>query len=538
MKYLFAILASTLLAGCATNDLLHIGDSVYEKFDGKYLEQQANLIDQKTDLVENKEVEESRLNFSNSRAAMDKDLVHNPYLENYLNSILDSLVAQWPHPLNQHVQLKLTTDRSYNAFATKDTIVMSYGVAIDADSEDEIAFILAHELSHIILAHSDTNEYFAQQSSIVSKATNIALISNVIGDLEKVKTTNGFRIESKNAAARDKKLKETVRIGMTINRLSRDVISSSMTRTAEDEADLLGIDLMVKAGYTPTIYKTVLERLESSLVFTNAQLKEKKEDFQSFVTMASDGGKYTDNIDFQALAYLAANEATTRLLQSVSTRHNSPEDRKKDLAEYIRREYRRERNIPMHCSRLHKTLKNRKSKAIMQNYWNASEAMRALENGEIKIAEGLARKSVSGITSGHAYPRLAFYSVRRAQGNMKKAAQNLSLIKNWDTASIQTFNLAAEAYRQLGKPDHSEKILAKAEKIIGIKAPFYPEYIRLYKETKRDDLANSALTECVAANIENIISQCYDAAGIVPEKKEGSTISNFFDTMTSLVDVE
>jgi predicted Zn-dependent protease len=335
-------------------------------------------------------------------------------------------------------------------------------------------------------------------------------------------------------------LADTYRAGLIVNRLSRDVISSTMVRSAEDEADLLGMDLIIKSGYSPMVYKTVLNRLESSQVFTKEQLKQKTDELQSFVSIASDASKYANQSDWKTIAYLAANEGATRLLDVFSERHSSPEDRKKDLAEYIKREYRRERNRKLSEDKFNKLMKNGTNEAIMQNYWFASEAIIALDKGEIELAEKFAKKSVSGITSGHVYPRLAFYRVRREQGDMSKAAQNLSLIKRWDTASMQTFNLASEAYRHIGKPKQSESILKLGEKTIGIKEPFYPEYIRLYKETNQEQLVASTLSECTTSKVQNIVAQCYHAAGVEAEDIPDSqnSVVGFIDSMTSIVDVQ
>ncbi|NVC65039.1 hypothetical protein FC652_18130 [Vibrio sp. 05-20-BW147] len=537
MKNLLWMAVPFIITGCAIDSITSLVGSKYQSFEGKFIDQ--NLVE--TNAPEtNASTSQEFANIINTRAAADKDLIANPYINKYLENILAKILKEWPHSTEKNISIVVASDRNYSAYATPDTIVITQGVLADAESEDELAFIIAHELSHILLKHSETNEYFAKQSALVSKTANIAMSTAVLTDMKTVKTANGYKVTSQNKASTRNVIEDSYRTGLTINRLSRDVISSSMSRSDEDEADLLGMDLLVKAGYSPRAFSPVLERLESSQKFTEEQLKEKKLEVQKFVSIASDAGKHlsSDNT-LSNLGYLAANEAGTRLLQSFSARHSSPIERKKDLSAYIKREYRKERGRQLSSSTFEKIVKNGKGNQIQQNYWYASEAFRALEFGDIKTAEKLARKSVSGPTQYHAYPRLAFYGVRKAQNLDSKALQNLSMIKNWDYASIQTFTLAAQSYREQKKPNSSLKLLAKGESVIGTQVPFLPEYIAAHKALGNDAQVAELLTQCKSVKESNIVAQCHNSAGLPIPQNSGSSngIMSYFDSLTSLVDL-
>lgn len=537
MKKLFWLAAPLLISGCAVDSLNNLVGSKYESFDGKYIDQH---LGETNSPKKNTEASAEFANIVNTRAAADKDLIANPYVNKYLEGILAKILKQWDQPVDNDIAIMVSSDRSYSAYATPNTIVITQGVLADAESEDEVAFIIAHELSHILLKHNDTNEYFAKQSALVSKTANIAMSTALITDMKTEKTNNGYKITNQNKSSTKNLIKDSYRAGLTINRLSRDVISSSMSRNAEDEADLLGMDLLVKAGYSPRAFSPVLERLDSSQKFTTAQLKEKKQDFQSFVSLASDAGKHLSSENkWSNLGYLAANEAGTQLLQSFSARHASPIDRKKDLSAYVKREYRKERKRYVSSTEFERVVKNGKGKQIQQNYWYASEAFKALEFGDIKTAETLARKAVSGPTKNHAYPRLAFYGVRKAQNLDSKALQNLALIKNWDYASIQTFTLAAQSYREQKKPTNSLKLLAKGEQVIGTQVPFFPEYIAAHKALGNDTQVAELLTQCKGLSESNIVAQCHNSAGVaIPQSAESSSsLMDSFNSLTSLVEL-
>jgi len=537
MKNLFWIAAPLLLSGCAVDSINSLVGSKYESFEGKYID---SHLDETNTPQTNAAASQEFANVVNTRAAADKDLIANPYVNKYLEGILAKILKQWHQPVDKNIAIVVSSDRNYSAFATPNTIVITQGVLADAESEDEIAFIIAHELSHILLKHNETNEYFAKQSALVSKTANIAMSTAAIADMKTEKTANGYRVTSQNKSSTTSLIQDTYKTGLTINRLSRDVISSSMSRSNEDEADLLGMDLLVKAGYSPRAFSPVLERLDSSQKFTEAQLKEKKQEFQSFVSLASDASKHLSSENkWSNLGYLAANEAGTRLLQSFAARHSSPIERKKDMSAYVKREYRKERKRQLSSGKLDKVVKNGKGLQIQQNYWYASEAFKALEFGDIKTAEKLARKSVSGPTSNHAYTRLAFYGVRKAQNQDSKALQNLALIKNWDYASIQTFTLAAQSYREQKKPQNSLKLLAKGEQVIGTQVPFLPEYIAAHKALGNSTIVSELLLKCKGLSESNIVAQCHNYAGVaIPREKQSSNgLMDSFNSLTNLVEL-
>lgn len=536
MKQLLWIAAPLFFSGCAVDSINNLVGSKYESFEGKFIDQHYN---ETNDPQKSPTASQEFAHIVNTRAAADKDLIANPYVNKYLEGILGKILKQWEQPIDKEIAIMVSSDRNYSAHATPNTIVITQGVLADAESEDELAFIIAHEVSHILLKHSETNEYFAKQSALVSKAANIAMSSAFISDLKTEKTANGYRVSSQNKSSTKNAIQDSYRAGLTINRLSRDIISSSMSRSDEDEADLLGMDLLVKAGYSPRAFAPVLERLDSSQKYTEAQLKAKKLEFQSFVSVASDAGKHlsSDN-KWSNLGYLAANEVGTQLLQSYSARHAAPIDRKKDMSAYVKREYRNERRRELSTSEFEKAVKTGKGKQIQQNYWYASEAFKALEFGDIKTAETLARKSVSAPTQNHAYPRLAFYGVRKAQNLDAKALQNLALIKNWEHASIQTFTLAAQSYREQKQPKNSLELLAKGERLIGTQAPFLPEYIAAHKAIGNDADVAELLTKCKELSETNIVAQCHHNAGvaIAQNEKSGTSLMSSFKSLTSLVE--
>lgn len=514
MKVLTLLAASALVSSCAIDSMTGVGGKNYESFDGKFINQSR---------LETNQPSNATSELADLRAAADHDLINNPHVERYLQNTLEKLIAQWPKPFSGTIKIVVSTEANYTASSTPNTIVIAQGVLGDADSDDEIAFIMAHELSHILLGHHRTNDYFAKQSALVDKATDIAMSTAVIKDVETEKTANGYTLSRKGSEQSQDMIMDSYRVGLSINRLSRDMVSSSMSRGHEDEADLLGLDLMIKAGYSPRVFTTVFDRMERSLQFNEMQLKAKKQDVKEFVTVASDGDKHlqSDN-SLSAIGYLFANEAVTQLLQQSSERHHGALERKKSVSAYLKREYKKERRRKTSNGEITQYLKRGEGHVILENYWNASEAMKAIESGDLKTAENLAQKAISGPTKYHPYPRLAFYAVRKMQQQPDKAVQNLNMIRDWDYASIQTFSLAAQSYRQQNQSQKALATLDKATKTIGTPIPFLPEYISVYKANGNSEKLTDSLEKCKKVKEENIVAKCYISAGVVPEDATSS----------------
>lgn len=535
MKKITTLATLVFLSGCTSNYL--VSGSTYESFDGKFIDtKNAELVQKNSVTAENADAKENS-HVIMTRAAADKTLVANPYVEKYLEGILFKLVAGWDQPLDRPVYIKVSEGLAYSASATQDTIVITQGVLADAESEDEVAFIIAHELSHILLNHHATNDYFKKQEALVSKAANVGMTVALAKDVKVNNSKDGITLTSKGSDSASKLYSDSFRTGLTINRLSRDLISSTMSRGQEDEADLLGMDLLVKAGYSPKGFMPVLERVESSRVFTQEQLEAKQKEFDSFVAIAGDAQKHMQGSDWKAVATLGATKGASMLLQEFSSRHHSELERKKDMASYIKREYRSERRRPLTVDSFEKNVKSGKGNEIQENYWFASQAMKAVEHGDLDTAEKLARKSVRGSTKHHAYPRLAFYTVRKMQQQDEKAALNLKLIKNWDYASAQTFSVAAQSYRDQNKHQEALKILDKGSDIMGSNVVFLPEYIATHSEIGNQESIDAFLAECDAVSEQNIKNQCYAYAGKPLPVEEESSILNQVSSLTSLVDL-
>ncbi|HLK17624.1 MAG TPA: M48 family metallopeptidase [Bryobacteraceae bacterium] len=166
-----------------------------------------------------------------------KPIVHNRELDSYFESILQKLerspYAQTsePFPFRIHV----VRDKTVNAFALPGgPIFVNTGLIEAAENEAQLAGVIAHEMSHVVLRHG-TNQATKQNLVALPALLAEALIGNsMLGQLAK--------------------------IGLNFGANS---VFLKFSRTNEAEADYNGAEIVADAGYDPRQLAVFFEKLEA-----------------------------------------------------------------------------------------------------------------------------------------------------------------------------------------------------------------------------------------------------------------------------------
>ena len=166
-----------------------------------------------------------------------------PALLSYLNRICGAITVNSPRPdvyNGYHVAI-LDTDE-INAFATPGGhIFVSRGLINVAKSEEALAGVIAHEVSHIQLKHS-------------------------INAIKSSRFTNALRVTGSAAAAQLAQGTVFSELVDTFSESVGDVVStmvnSGYSQTQEFEADNMAMKLMAAAGYNPSGLIAMLQELE------------------------------------------------------------------------------------------------------------------------------------------------------------------------------------------------------------------------------------------------------------------------------------
>jgi predicted Zn-dependent protease len=159
--------------------------------------------------------------------------VTDPVVTEYVNRVGQNLVrnsdAQVPFTI------KVIDNDAINAFALPGGFFyVNSGLILHADEESELAGVMAHEIAHVCARHGTKN---ATKGELLQMATIPLMILGPAG-------WAGYGIY------------EGLQIALPLTFLK-------FSRTAEAEADYLGLQYMYKAGYDPNSFVTFFEKVEA-----------------------------------------------------------------------------------------------------------------------------------------------------------------------------------------------------------------------------------------------------------------------------------
>ena len=163
-------------------------------------------------------------------------IVNDPFLKEYVNRVGRSLAhSQEAQESGFPFSFEVVADPSINAFALPGgPMFINTGLLKAVDNEAQLAGVMGHEMSHVILRHG-TNQ--------ASKQNLIQLPALLGGQMA------GGSLMSKLAQAG---------IGLGANS-----VLLKFSRTAESQADLMGSHLMAEAGYDPHEMARFFNKLNS-----------------------------------------------------------------------------------------------------------------------------------------------------------------------------------------------------------------------------------------------------------------------------------
>ena len=171
-------------------------------------------------------------------------------IETYVNAVGGRLAAVAPGARYPY-QFKVVNASDINAFALPGGFLyVNRGLIEAAQSEGQLAGVMAHEIAHVALRHG-TN----QASKAYLAQTGLGLLGGLVGDddgsgARKIATVGGFGLNA---------------------------LFLKFSRTAEEQADVTGAQILAEAGYDPDEMVTFFEMLADK----NARDPSKVEQFFS-----------------------------------------------------------------------------------------------------------------------------------------------------------------------------------------------------------------------------------------------------------------
>lgn len=156
-----------------------------------------------------------------------------------LNKILDKLIPEANKylpsnrkPIDWQINANLSSKPNASSFPSGQIVVNTAIYMFEDLTDDELATLISHEMAHILRGHS-------REKASIYAATNLSLMSATMGA--------GYAL------------------GVSGGLGGNYGVFMPHSRHLEEEADLIGLDLMVRAGYNPNASLTFWDKFEANI---------------------------------------------------------------------------------------------------------------------------------------------------------------------------------------------------------------------------------------------------------------------------------
>jgi len=367
----------------------------------------------------------------------------------------------------------------FEAFSSPDgNVYVAMGLLDSLESSDEVAAILAHELSHVLLAHHS---------------------ADLLGDVQrKGQVLYELGIGAKTALAGQRTVSKGDSRNMTNVQLATDatdkLVLPAWSRGQEREADLLGMDLLAESHVAGPAMMSMLEKLQA---WEQAN-KESENAFSERLQQAS-----------QRNVNEAVGVVYQKLLGTVSVNHPKTSERIEDAAQYFERFYGSRPPVEPQAGPWKAVRARPEVAQVLASYKRAFQARRLLEQGKAQEAYTAARASVGGRTD--AYPNWVLAHSAAAIGRQAEAIEALRRAVGSPEPIPLVYEDLIFAYERTGNVPVALQWTDQASKVFAGAARFKPHKIRLLRKAGRAGEAQALTMDCALNGTTELKRACQEA---------------------------
>ena len=429
-------------------------------------------------------------------------LVPDRQLVGYVQEILDRIVAASPVP-NLNVRVYIRASRAFIAEAYPGGLVsVSMGLLRDVSTEDELAFVLAHELGHLLFRHHESDWLKNAQYKVF-------FASSLLGDAADVYAAYSGNTEM------SKKLDRVAKISKGFYEVTDHALNPAWNRKQEVLADKIGLDLLIRAGYKPAAgmvffdkqkaYEDGLEK--ERLAERERERKQAEEEVESAVERKNFFSALTTAVG------QGVSQVGDSLKDDLGATHYPADKRKADLNEYLNVNYKKTKD-PLFRKVRRKTAialpwgnwqdasaKDEESRFI-RSYRSVEEASELLNLSDATAAAKLLSGAIYDRTRGHSFHRHVFFKVRAAQEQSDRAWTNLKLALDGPATSLPIYKAAIDLRLKRKDAPEALKILERARQDLDDPVSLWPLRIAVLTKLQREKEIRSLMLECQAESEE------------------------------------
>ena len=442
-----------------------------------------------------------------------------PQTEAAVSGLLAQLGGQWPYGRGPAPRVFIVGIDYYNAYSLPDnSIVVSFGLLDHAGSDDEVAFVLGHEYSHLLLGHFAGAADARRNPETAGKLGQLFLVGAALSSV-------GGWSGAAGAAAR-----EAGATGDLLQFVSATTAEQPHSQRQEDEADALGFDLALAASFAAEdAAATVFDTIQADRVRRSAAEEALRSQLKSQLSQAVgrdvvnsvlSGGLSTSNLRqslFEGGARLALGAATSR---NQGPAHRPPAERKKGIAEYSETAY--PSGAPLREVQRAWLQRVRASAEFGQArtaVTAVAEAMKARTAGDYPTA---GQRIGVALASGYGGAPLVLCEAGRLRADMGDPTGADRMFSQADASPDQTVDGAVDHGRMLyraGLNDRALELIDTSAARFGDEKPFAALKIATLRQAGRQGEADDAYARCQTWSDDGLRRDCALAAGKTEEPK-------------------
>ncbi|MBV9571307.1 MAG: M48 family metalloprotease [Alphaproteobacteria bacterium] len=454
--------------------------------------------------------------------ARAQGFVPSPQLQSYAQGVLARLLVNVKMPPSFHPQVRVLAAPEFTGECTPDgTLIVTVGLLELLENEDELAFVLGHEVAHAIYKHQAKNWF--------KKAQYYSVVNG--GAVDTMAKSAAFIAGGQTGD----NIMRGLDVAQHLAKLSANVLMPQMERGEEDAADALGFDLVVKAGYDPQAALSVMDKLAvqeaaAAAAAAEARAAAKKNSGGGGDSVARGlslgagalgsilSGSAPSNDQIADIAIFAFDEAVDSMAED-ATSHHPARVREDLISAYAFREYRNAAMVnptPLPWSATSKSSLKPHLTALMAHYTlaeNAAAYVADRSQGSPTSAKLYVASSTANPTADHAYTQ--FVAAEYYELDRQNALSEAALVKaaNGPEPSWEVYSRLTDIYIGRGDYPKAQALMDRAVVRFENSPVLLPKRITVLKGAGRQSEAEALVPQCKKYDIDELTDACKKAAG-------------------------
>lgn len=185
----------------------------------------------------------------NNTASFDGLRLRMPETERALAEMVGRLDASWPHERPTEFRVHVVASNEYGPETLPDgSIMVKMGLLNRAETDDEVALMLGHELAHIRLGHFADDGGFRRKRQLATLVGQVYYSAVALSELRARDSGQQVTFFIEDERRVRERRDQAAEARTMINEMMTLFLERPWARKQEDEADALGFDLVVRAN--------------------------------------------------------------------------------------------------------------------------------------------------------------------------------------------------------------------------------------------------------------------------------------------------